>query len=233
MDGWTDTVDGWTYANTIIGTLILFKTLSYVLVFFSLEALFLGKALAQIFSVLRPSLLGRWPHWRVGPDNHEQIQGPTARKAAQAEPAILSTTSHMIKPKRSQQEDTNNNYQISNNCTTASICLPSVSTLQTSFYLLLTLQNFTVRKSQHLQSGFRFLLSVRLFLQALLAICSFFRFCYSCMYCVRLGLQWQEWRRWIMVNFQGHTETDSHNTSPADSEKIEIRPHRICRDVII
>ena len=121
--------------------------------------------------------------------NHEQIQGPTARKAAQAEPAILSTTSHMIKPKRSQQEDTNNNYQISNNCTTASICLPSVSTLQTSFYLLLTLQNFTVRKSQHLQSGFRFLVSVRLFLQALLAICSFFRFCYSCMYCVRLGLQ--------------------------------------------
>ena len=58
MDGWTDTVDGRTYANTIISTLILFKTLSNVLVFFSLEALFLGKALAQIFSVLSPSLLG-------------------------------------------------------------------------------------------------------------------------------------------------------------------------------
>jgi hypothetical protein len=52
-------VDGWTYASTIIGTLILFETLSNVLVFFSLEALFLRKALAQIFSVLWPSLLGR------------------------------------------------------------------------------------------------------------------------------------------------------------------------------
>ena len=55
-----DTVNGWTYASTIIGTLILFETLSNVLFFFfSLEALFLEKAVAQIFSVLWPSLLGR------------------------------------------------------------------------------------------------------------------------------------------------------------------------------
>ena len=59
MHGWTDTVDGWTYASTIIGTLILFETLSNVLFFFSLEALLLGKAVAQIFRVLWPSLLGR------------------------------------------------------------------------------------------------------------------------------------------------------------------------------
>ena len=58
-------------------------------------------------------------------------------------------------------------------------------------YLLLALQNFNARKAQHLQSGFR-LLSLRLFLQALPAICGFFRFCYSCF----LDLQWREWRRW-------------------------------------
>ena len=61
-------------------------------------------------------------------------------------------------------------------------------------YLLLALQNFNARKAQHLQSGFR-LLSLRLFLQALLAICGF-RVCYSCFYRVRLDLQWREWRRW-------------------------------------
>ena len=70
----------------------------------------------------------------------------------------------------------------------------SVSTLHSSSFLLLALQNFTTRKAQHLQSGFR-LLSLRLFLQALLAICGF-RVCYSCFYRVRLDLQWREWRRW-------------------------------------
>ena len=71
----------------------------------------------------------------------------------------------------------------------------SVSTLHSSSFLLLALHNFTTRKAQHLQSGFR-LLSLRLFLQALLAICGF-RVCYSCFYRVRLDLQWREWRRWI------------------------------------
>ena len=70
----------------------------------------------------------------------------------------------------------------------------SVSTLHSSSFLLFALQNFTTRKAQHLQSGFR-LLSLRLFLQALLAICGF-RVCYSCFYRVRLDLQWREWRRW-------------------------------------
>ena len=61
--------------------------------------------------------------------------------------------------------------------------------LHSSSYLLLAVQDFTTRKSQHLQSGFRLLLSLRLFLQALLAICGFFRFCYSCLYCVGLDVQ--------------------------------------------
>ena len=68
---------------------------------------------------------------------------------------------------------------------------PCVSTpFHPSFlqYLLSELQNFNARKSQHLQSGFR-LLSLRLFLQALPAICGFFRFCYSCLYRVRLELK--------------------------------------------
>ena len=101
------------------------------------------------------------------------------------------------------------NENASNNFTKYQITAalhPSISTpshlptfLHSSTYLLLALQDFTTstRKSQHLQSGFRLLLSLRLFLQALLAICSFFRFCYSCLYRVRLDLQWQEWRRWI------------------------------------
>ena len=65
---------------------------------------------------------------------------------------------------------------------------PSTSTLHSSSFLL-AWQNFTAKKSQHLQSGFRLLLSLRFFLQALLAICGFFRFCYSCLYGVCLDLR--------------------------------------------
>ena len=65
---------------------------------------------------------------------------------------------------------------------------PSTSTLHSSSFLL-AWQNFTAKKSQHLQSGFRLLLSLRFFLQALLAICGFFRFCYSCLYGICLDLR--------------------------------------------
>ena len=58
MDGWTDTVDGWTYASTIICVLLLCETLGNLLFFFSREALLLRKALAQVFSILWPALLG-------------------------------------------------------------------------------------------------------------------------------------------------------------------------------
>ena len=122
-------------------------------------------------------------------------------------------------------KNTNNNYQVSNNCTTVPTRFHSFPSyipvfLDSSSYLVLALQDFTTSttKSQHLQSGFRFLLSVRLFLQALLAICGFFRFCYSCLYRVRLDLQWQEWGRWIVVNLQGH--------SRANSSKFEIHQSR-------
>ena len=75
---------------------------------------------------------------------------------------------------------------IKHNCTTAAIRVRPVPTLHSC---IPTLQDFTSRKPQHLQAGFRLLLSLRLFLQALLAICGFFRFCCSCFYRVRLQLQ--------------------------------------------
>ena len=52
MDGWTDAANG-----CIRALLIHCETLRDVLLFFSLKALLLGKALAQIFSILWPSLL--------------------------------------------------------------------------------------------------------------------------------------------------------------------------------
>jgi len=55
MDGWTDAaMDGSVQALLIHG-----ETLRNLLFFFSLKGLLLEKALAQIFSIMRPSLLGR------------------------------------------------------------------------------------------------------------------------------------------------------------------------------
>ena len=85
-------------------------------------------------------------------------------------------------------------------------CLPCVSALPLHFHSISTPFPLQVhptflqlplaivtkvyhQKYQHLQSGFWLLLSLRLFLQALLAICSFCSFCYSCLYCVGLDVQ--------------------------------------------
>ena len=41
--------------------------------FFSLKALLLRQAMAQIFSILWPSLLGRWPHWCKRPNKQQLV----------------------------------------------------------------------------------------------------------------------------------------------------------------
>ena len=62
VDGW---MDGWMVGlmqqmdGSVQALLIHRETLGNLLFFFSLKGLLLGKALAQIFSILWPSLLGR------------------------------------------------------------------------------------------------------------------------------------------------------------------------------
>ena len=210
MDGWTDAANG-----CIRALLIHCETLRDVLLFFSLKALLLGKALAQIFSILWPSLLTvdstgahvqspnkpkqttdkaqqyTKQHKQTSPYCHNLSHHVRVSESIRIYQDLQSMTLPPTWSKQKNKETTPTttlpNIKQLHHCTYP-FPHPSTSTLHSSSFLL-AWQNFTAKKSQHLQSGFRLLLSLHLFLQALLAICGFFRFCYSCLYGVRLDLR--------------------------------------------
>ena len=168
--------------------------------------------MAQIFSILWPSLLGRWPHWCKRPNKQQLVTSCHVYQNLSESIRIYQNLSKSIRiyqnlsesiriyrqwhyhqhdqnkrTKRTTPTTTLPNIKQLHHCTYP-FPHPSTSTLHSSSFLL-AWQNFTAKKSQHLQSGFRLLLSLRFFLQALLAICGFFRFCYSCLYGICLDLR--------------------------------------------
>ena len=122
------------------------------------------------------------------PTNHEQIQGPTAAQAAILRQLVRLQTKLATFSRQGRKGSAVIlcHGSMEHNCTTAAICVRPVPSLHSCIH---TLQDFTTRKPQHLRAGFQLLLSLRLFLQGLLAICGFFSFCCSCFYRVRLELQ--------------------------------------------
>ena len=100
MHGWKDgrilQMDGSVQAQSSVHW---YNALSNVLFFFSLEALLLGKALARIFSILWPSLLGCWLLWRERPNKPQLVTSCHIYQNLSESIINHTTNSNMIKPK--------------------------------------------------------------------------------------------------------------------------------------
>ena len=151
MHGWKDgrilQMDGSVQAQSSVHW---YNALSNVLFFFSLEALLLGKAVAQIFRVLWPSLLGRWPLARrtrqttsgYKDQQHEKQHKQNPQYCHNLSHPSSTTPSHMIKPKKMKVM-----YHVNPYDTTAPLH-PSVSTPFHPTFLQLPLVRITKLQRQ-------------------------------------------------------------------------------------